>query len=1582
MSDSKPWKPLTEENLVQISRSTRSCVPSRATITPNDPLEGQVRQFTSLVHDVLYTSGLATLNGSHRVAAWNALCSVIDQAIKSDLPELDDALWTLDIWTRILDIYLGHAQTVRPKSSRQLMATLTKALQKSTSRDLISVKRTITERLVQCLLDFQDPFRARVSAQLLGHLLLKDVATVEDVLAAFQRSSADDSDSGFETKSTRMLVILFQWLGKGDFSSTISQFVSILLDQIDASTGSAKSSDEPLWAGPLARAFGRGAVNLDDMRVHLLPALFKRSFADFQLFLRMQGLESIGTPDRAGDNGASQELLFAALQTGKEMGLLHETEALHISYDSNVLLLPVRTIGLLVRRSSRAARLTGLSLLTTSHSATRPIPLTALNIIRQNLDILFADVDADFRSGVFSALQRLIDRIRAITAVLERQGNQSIPDANSSGAKHTLQYHKTFLKQLLDFLSWELRPTASYQRHISSLKCISFLARSGLDGYVPKDCLSKTALGETKWPFRIRVVTEDVQRLLLDLLMDPFDDVRQTSASILGYYSSTTTSSGLLNKDCVATTLDKAEAIMLATSRADHADGVAHLYAICYQRCRGDTVSENLVWESPRSFLDALVSKLDLMALLAETSLAKAVQKYPMHGLLTSLRYIVLQDPNVVDAELSTRLFELVVQVWNIVKPILCDDAPEGFVPDALEMSPESTKETLSYCWRALKEASLLLSTLVSSPGASADPALLERMSNLCYTQLAELRHRGAFSTVAQTWTSCCTQCHDLKESASGVCMLNVWYAKVLDMLKNNVTINTRRSAGLPSLLCGILIPDKSGHLLAQAFTDMEAIARQDVNSKSAEEGSLAQVHAMNCLKDILKTTRLGERTQQYIPTALQLAADSLRSEVWAVRNCGLMLFRAVIDRLLGTNEAHLEDDVVVHKRISAEQHPALLDVLLGLLPKQVSTSEALSTRYEGVFPALQLLQYTQIPESRLTETRDAVADLTASPSWHVRDKAARTLAALMESDHIQEQLGILLRNDITTSHNRSHGALLTVKYMMTRLTSVSTPPTSENVRKARLDPEDTWLHLLHAVTEFQLAAPSYIVKAACLDVVSLMLQLIAETIPSQDLSVFHDFNIDFDVESHHTSDAAVLRQAWARYAARRIRYGRFDDQNEPLGMYNKVLHLARGDTDAGCCFLEAVDWTFARECSSRCDDDCGVTIGWFCADVLRDVTLRDPRLNSLAYKVLLSLKTEHGELLRTETVGLLIEQEAKSCFADSTTNQTIVDQTLNLRALQLEEMAGTAEATEEATFKWANQVTAAIAERGIHTREAGATALSRIIKLWKHMSLPVWTDLTLAVYDLLNDDDEDVRLLAAEVVPRILSSIMPSASPPGQQLEPIAASQSLLVVLHKRYSPGTDASHLTSIALYRGFDFQPMKNTSLSVAEQLTSLSNPDTALFAQEKQNLFLDHAREVRIWAKFLHRLPPPTWTESEMSSFTHWIHDGLTALSAAELEEDGPLGWSTKQEEMFTLGLRVILGVEVLFYWVSQGTRLPLRPSDLRMKVFEVVKVWEVRKVNCLWRGEMERVLAEAVLGQTKAVDGIARFVAGEEGRKLI
>lgn len=51
-------------------------------------------------------------------------------------------------------------------------------------------------------------------------------------------------------------------------------------------------------------------------------------------------------------------------------------------------------------------------------------------------------------------------------------------------------------------------------------------------------------------------------------------------------------------------------------------------------------------------------------------------------------------------------LSKVVCDSWDCVRSLLCNDAPEGFLPEDIEEDVNiDTQDLLSYAWRALKES-------------------------------------------------------------------------------------------------------------------------------------------------------------------------------------------------------------------------------------------------------------------------------------------------------------------------------------------------------------------------------------------------------------------------------------------------------------------------------------------------------------------------------------------------------------------------------------------------------------------------------------------------------------------------------------------------------------------------------------------------------------------------------------------------------------------------------------------------------------------------------------------------------------
>ena len=124
--------------------------------------------------------------------------------------------------------------------------------------------------------------------------------------------------------------------------------------------------------------------------------------------------------------------------------------------------------------------------------------------------------------------------------------------------------------------------------------------------------------------------------------------------------------------------------------------------------------------------------------------------------------------------------------IWSAVGIVLCVDSPEREHENTAD-EPMGPKDILSCSWRALRESRygigalnynwenteliysdselsvLLNEMLINDTYAPSKDGLgyedFRGIGTLAFTQLAELRHRGAFTAVSQTFASCCRRC-------------------------------------------------------------------------------------------------------------------------------------------------------------------------------------------------------------------------------------------------------------------------------------------------------------------------------------------------------------------------------------------------------------------------------------------------------------------------------------------------------------------------------------------------------------------------------------------------------------------------------------------------------------------------------------------------------------------------------------------------------------------------------------------------------------------------------------------------------
>jgi len=158
------------------------------------------------------------------------------------------------------------------------------------------------------------------------------------------------------------------------------------------------------------------------------------------------------------------------------------------------------------------------------------------------------------------------------------------------------------------------------------------------------------------------------------------------------------------------------------------------------------------------------------------------------------------------------------------------------------------------------------------------------------------------------------------------------------------------------------------------------------------------------------------------------------------------MLFKALIERLLGSSESQdwKDQERAKTSRFSYDDYPSLVGILStllnpeGPLKRSMESTPEISSPFdlhgaEGVFPALQILRQARPPQANLEPIVASVEKLLASPHWHMRDMAARTIVSLRLPHQLRSAILSLLHAR-SASHNMQHGTLLAVKYMTRKL--------------------------------------------------------------------------------------------------------------------------------------------------------------------------------------------------------------------------------------------------------------------------------------------------------------------------------------------------------------------------------------------------------------------------------------------------------------------------------------------------------------------------------------------------------------------
>ncbi|KAJ5835407.1 Armadillo-like helical [Penicillium robsamsonii] len=1563
------------------------------------------RVWQSLVH----TLSTASISPPHSAEACNAASAFIDAATRSQCDATKQLIFSQEAWLSIFDICLTRYEDAKPKPVKKLLASIIAILAKrhqGATRE--ALQTAIINALTPSIVLGEPQSRLKGSLVFLETFIRKDALLPSEFIPLIRQwllkntdrwptlfandhatLSLGESGPAFDIASgslsdelaARIFVLgLLIQTNNRTMAVAAGNLLAMLIQKMKAESSPEKLS--AMWVIPVRRTALQNIETLEDVSNRLLQPLFTIDPNGFKIFLDTLPVKSLLKGDMTDAPEAEYMVLFAALQIGKKINLVHEDYIFNFGKskidENEVLVMKSAVIGNFLLHREPNIRIAALSLLITAFSTVKPFTVGATKAILRGLPSMHAESDAHTRGEVLSLTRKFFVRLRGGIVKDEDVAEKTEKTLNKSaqGQVRNESETKEFLKDYLKLLGTDLRLAASYPRHITALKALKLLLDSGLDPRLEVK-LQKSEM-ENLWKVQVEVFDAHLLRLLIDLLLDPFEEVRQTSLSILSLCPREILLNGLHNKTDqesavgmrLTDAITRAESLASNTSRADHADTVARLYHIIFSAAlpanSGQPASD--WWTTKASVVDTILKKLEERLLNSKTLFNSVMREAPLHGYTSGLRYIVLMPSfhslisdgsgSAAWRSVHDRIVAICDKIWLEAKPLLCIDSPEGHSDEPTEDLNVGPKDALSYSWRSLREASLLLhATLVNtSYGPSGDHGLnladFANIGGVSFTQLAELRHRGAFSNVSQTFATCCQRCSASKDPSIRE-LPRSWYQEAKSTIFDSASQLTRRSAGLPALVTGIVGSDPGTAFFNEAINELHEISSLPVEyDKERQYLELPQVHAMNCLKDIFTNAKLGPHTEPFIMKALTLSAERLGSPIWALRNSGLMLFRALLTKMcrvipgagpgFGGNSGSEPGS-----RITFPKYPGLLELLSGLLTTtQGEAAEGTEIITERVFPALELVgdKVPNLDDPTDEMLRGLVLEHLSSPVWGVREHAARVYASLLTRQHIPDDLCTLVKLPSKITENYVHGVALCVRYALRRYSF-----TTDDFWTSNLDGLFTTLRTVLEVLFHVGKSPTVagelveilngtLERAIQAQSEDQVISFINEMFKVHDLNEILRFVFDASQAGWNLSStvraSALLRRALAWCTTLRMLTSQ---QWEQLPQF--FAGVSHFDADVARWILEQLHESISEDEKYKQP----------LANLYSSVILGDsrPDVKTMAASNLASIMENliSSQVDSVSSMGLPLDAIANSFRPETditTWNREATDAELRLRgcllAIRLSVDQSAVSSFEDDVRSWSIKLRSALSEETeFTTRFAAATSVGSFSRALRSSgSQPcvdaVLLDVYLVLYDMLNDDDDEIRDVAASAASWVLShsSVSPDAD---VTLAPLNASALLADFIIDNYS---DSALLGQRVLRYLTGQEPRISGSdecrhlVDVSDQIAEYRQESTVLFVEEKQNLFIDDAREVEVWSRALLRLTRSTYTQLSLNETSAWAYGGLThlcSLVGSEKEPDGLLGWVSKPE-IFNLGLRIIVISSALSSQVFQAESLGLQPNAFR------------------------------------------------------
>lgn len=393
---------------------------------------------------------------------------------------------------------------------------------------------------------------------------------------------------------------------------------------------------------------------------------------------------------------------------------------------------------------------------------------------------------------------------------------------------------------------------------------------------------------------------------------------------------------------------------------------------------------------------DKLADNLETMVKDAKADIDKASRSHRIYGYLIALKQVPPRNRH---------LMPIIMDIWDLCMAPLMTTAPEG-----------CSDNLSNYCWKAVKESSLLVEALTKSISPSStgdfDAVPLQLILDKLAYMLTSITHWGAFSAIPPAYIA-------IAQLDRQRALIIVWGQIEELRLRKKLRSVTRRSAGLPLLVTSTLTVKFDFEIVNALFQ----LANLPFADGELDELEMPQVHGMNCIRAVLTDASLSKESNAFIEQALELCFSRFRSTVWSLRNCAAMLFTSLHKRLFGVRGLPLPSSVFFQK----------YKKLQPLISNQLFDSSK-SSELQEIYPALAILSKLQTV-SRSDQTLaiywEPVIELLGSPNWKVREIAAKVVGSMTHVESVSNVIHELISTMSLSNQNTVHGFALAINSLL-----------------------------------------------------------------------------------------------------------------------------------------------------------------------------------------------------------------------------------------------------------------------------------------------------------------------------------------------------------------------------------------------------------------------------------------------------------------------------------------------------------------------------------------------------------------------